>query len=141
MGYELRAVPRDWVHPEGKALYAGHEYRPWLERWELNKAKWDDGLIESPDGSGWDIRSRADCDIDTTFEEWFGEKPDPANYMPDWLPEDAPCLQWYEAVSEGTPISPVFETEAEAEMWHKKEFPGPGEKEINLGLDEFGEPW
>ncbi len=80
MTYELRSVPRDWVHPEGKALYAGHEYHGHVKAW----------------------------DADFRFD-----KPDPADYMPDWLPEEAPCLQWYETVSEGTPISPIFESEAE----------------------------
>lgn len=37
--------------------------------------------------------------------------------MPAWLPDEAICYQIYENVSEGTPVSPVFETTDELENW------------------------
>ncbi len=115
MGYELRSVPRDWVHPQGKALYAGHEYH---EHCKAREAAEEPSSPREQGGNPY-------------------PSPDPADYMPDWLPEQAPCLQWYETVSEGTPISPIFESEAEAEAWmgeyQNPEPTGPGGKSPYLG--------
>lgn len=44
-------------------------------------------------------------------------KYEPLSDMPQWNSEEATCYQIYENVSEGTPVSPVFETTSAMEDW------------------------
>jgi hypothetical protein len=44
------------------------------------------------------------------FEEYYGKTPSPEDYRPSWPKKERTAYQLYETVSEGTPISPVFET-------------------------------
>jgi hypothetical protein len=55
-----------------------------------------------------------------SYEEYAGERPKPedaALYRPDWPEESRTAFQVYETVSEGTPVSPVFETREELLAW------------------------
>ena len=45
------------------------------------------------------------------------ERPDPADYMPEFPEGEATGWCMYETTSEGTPISPVFETPEELARW------------------------
>jgi len=89
MGREIRRVPTDWEHPKNER---GH-YQP------LYNQSFDDA-----------------------FKAWMDDKdggtsPDPEYYRPAWA-EDAElgyCM--YETVSEGTPVSPVFESLQGLEDW------------------------
>ena len=59
--------------------------------------------------------------FDRTYEEaiaeWMDEKPShPECYRPEY-DGTADCFQMYETVSEGTPVSPVFETKGELAEW------------------------
>lgn len=101
MGREIRRVPMGWEHPRNRR----GEYQPIhnetfkqalanhikeLQEWMTNVDKFD---IEDM------------------------SPPDPAYYRPEW-PQDAImgyCV--YEAVSEGTPTSPVFATKEEIANW------------------------
>jgi hypothetical protein len=47
------------------------------------------------------------------FAEYEGSPPDPEYYRPDWPEESRTHFQWYENVSEGTPLSPPFATQEE----------------------------
>ena len=49
--------------------------------------------------------------------DWFGQAPDQNNYMPDWPQEERTHYMMYEDTSEGTPISPAFETPEELAQW------------------------
>lgn len=119
MGREVRRVPLDWEHPvnpdpnpywranEWDWTGQGRHFQPmrgrvvaedWRE-WDEGKAQWDAG--ERP--KYW---SAGDTD---DYEEWAGERPDPAYYRPDWPAESMVGYQLYETVTEGTPLSPVFE--------------------------------
>lgn len=64
-----------------------------------------------------------------TFEEYEGDRPPfytdddgvtkdlSDTYRPDWPEETRTAFQVYETVSEGTPVSPVFQTEEELVAW------------------------
>lgn len=120
MGREIRKVPPNWQHPKkkverfvpGKGYRLVEDYRPlhdeafapamreWVAQWE----KWEAG--EYPE--------HADAeDQKMPFWEWHGSPPDPDYYRPDWPEGTATWFQVYETVSEGTPVTPPFETKAE----------------------------
>ncbi len=98
MGREVRRVTKDWEHPKDdigrhKPLYGGN-YRE--EAKEFLKMANEEGLQEALEYMG--------C-------------PDKDNYMPDWTEEEKTHLMMYETTSEGTPISPAFETPEELARW------------------------
>ncbi len=86
MSREVRRVRPDWEHPHRINPYiGGDEFRPLFDDYA-------------------DAAASFEADPD----DWDGEAPDPARYMPAWAPEEATAYQVYESVSEGTPISPVL---------------------------------
>jgi len=114
MGREIRRVPVNFKHPKrlatryvrGQCVLVDEfqpmfdrSYRKELQEWEDGKARWDAG--EKEEGYSH-----------LTWEEWDGERPDPDYYFPEFT---EPCDGWcvYETVSEGTPVTPVFETAEE----------------------------
>ncbi len=132
MGREIRRVPRGWEHPvnehchhmawgghgphesqDGKCFKPLHDhpYEPVAQEWLRDCAAWEDGtyekLIEHPE-------YKKDC---PHYWEYAGNPPSPEYYRPDWKPEEMTCYQIYETVSEGTPVSPVFESKAEMVEW------------------------
>jgi len=97
MGREVRKVPVDWQHPKNeqgndKPLFEGYKDDA-REFMELANNK---GLQEAIEYMG--------C-------------PDKEDYMPDWADEEKTHLMMYETTSEGTPISPAFETPEELARW------------------------
>ena len=100
MGREVRRVPADWQHPKNefdryKPLYPG-------ERYEANAT----GFMEKANAEG--LQEAID---------WYGQAPDQNDYMPNWPAEQRTHLMMYEDTSEGTPISPAFETPEELAQW------------------------
>ena len=98
MGREVRRVPADWEHPKN---YLG-KYEPLYDRlsdavetFRKNIEKM--GLLEALD--------------------YHGGGPNPADYMPDWPEDKRTHLMMYEDTTEGTPISPAFETPEELARW------------------------
>ncbi len=103
MGREVRMVPADWQHPKTdrygddrhEPLYEGCDYEPrmkeWVDYFERN------GLQETLD--------------------WMGNPPDKNDYMPDWPKSEKTHFMMYSNTSEGTPISPAFETKEEMCQW------------------------
>ena len=103
-----RWVPADWQHPTHEVfdhqigdtverytpLYPGEDYAPAAAKF-LAKAN-ADGLQEAV--------------------EWCG-CPDQNDYMPDWPAEQRTHLMMYEDTTEGTPISPAFQTPQELAQW------------------------
>jgi len=118
MGREVRMVPADWEHPEDRNGYRGlhrQSYNEALADWNLNKAKWDEGLVPSyTRDNEWVPR---DATMIWTFEEYCGRRPSPYDYMPDWKPEERTHFMMYETTTEGTPISPAFATAEELARW------------------------
>ena len=98
MGREIRRVPRYWKHPtdvKGNyiALYDGYAERA-AEFLDMIK---NEGLQKAV--------------------EYFGGGPDKNDYMPNWPEEEKTRIMMYETCSEGTPISPSFDTCEELARW------------------------
>ncbi|TXN43563.1 hypothetical protein [Methylobacterium sp. WL7] len=113
MGREIRRVPPNWSHPT-RMLFCWEPRKGWtkklayksmlptphaeaLAEWEAEKASWDAG--ERPKY----VRA------DTTFVEYYGERPEPEYYVP-FSADEATWFQLWETVSEGSPTSPPFAT-------------------------------
>ncbi len=96
MGREIRMVPRGWKHPKDR----DGKYIPLLKQsFSQADAKCDSAL---------------ECD---SYTEWNGRRPSPDEYMPVFPEGTATMLMMYEDTSEGTPISPAFETPEELAHW------------------------
>lgn len=98
MGREVRKVPKDWQHPSdrnGKCKPLHDGYNADIEKFK--------SLIEK-EGVEYAI-------------DYFGGGPQRENYMPDWPESERTHLMMYENTSEGTPISPAFETAQELARW------------------------
>lgn len=98
MGREVRRVPAGWQHPKNDkgryiALYGWSYADAAREFLEMANTK---GLQKAVEYMG--------C-------------PNQADYMPDWPDEQRTHYMMYENVTEGTPISPAFETPEELARW------------------------
>ncbi len=115
MGREVRRVPADWQHPKRK----DGSYIPLLSRppsgWDEGKRQWEAGLVTDYRG-GWEAKTGWITHI-KTWEGYAGKRPNPAHCMPDWPVERRTHWQMYEDTTEGTPISPVFETPESLARW------------------------
>ena len=108
MGREIRRVPKGWKHPKNEQ---GH-YRPMYDKdyetaiteWIENHNLWMTG--EHPDQKKYPEDTKGEY-----YADWNGDAPEIAYYRPKWTEEERTCFQVYETVSEGTPVTPVFETE------------------------------
>jgi len=94
MGRELRMVPPNWEHPK---KCDGRTYEPLFDGFENILAEFEK-----------DIKEKG---LRKTVEHWC-EGPNPECYV-EYKEEDATWYQLYENVSEGTPITPPFETKEE----------------------------
>lgn len=119
MGREVRRVPKDWKHPKKdgiyKPLFYSHRHgdlEKKIAKWDEEEAQWKRGLRRDWESDKW-IPHNETFD----FKEWDGDRPDPADYMPDWPDAERTHLQMYETTTEGTPKSPVFETPEELARW------------------------
>lgn len=109
MGREIRKVPKTWEHPKktdgGYQPLYDDSFNECAEEWLQNCILWSSK--DHPEQQGEDP---ADYQY---FWEWEGDPPDREYYRPEWTDEERTCIQMYETVSEGTPVSPVFETPEE----------------------------
>lgn len=119
MGRVVRRVPKDWQHPK-KRTYdyrIGRQvesYQPMFDRPFAEKMdEWYEGWKAWENGTDPDSRKHPDI----PYWEWHGGPPDPEYYRPDWPEETRTHLMMYEDMSEGTPISPAFETPEELARW------------------------
>lgn len=97
MGREVRRVPKDWQHPKNE----DGRFKPLMDGYisdakEFMEMAAKEGLQEAVEYMG--------C-------------PDKNDYMPDWTEEERTHLMMYEDTSEGTPISPAFQTPEELARW------------------------
>lgn len=127
MGREIRMVPKGWQHPK----YPDDYYEPRLRGryvplhrggfaaadadWDEGYAKWQDGLVRNY-GEGGEWRPRTEED-GPTYTLYAGARPSPDEYMPEWSKDQATMFVMYEDTSEGTPISPAFETPEALAHW------------------------
>lgn len=72
--------------------------------------------FDGPDGEKVTVRD-ADHLHELLIAEHETQRPDPADYMPEFPEGTATGWCMYETTSEGTPISPVFETPEELARW------------------------
>jgi hypothetical protein len=124
MGRQIRMVPKGWNHPtDTKGNHIPLMKGPYSEaaaEWDEEFEHWKKG--EVLDYSTWPERrtfkprekSEAECG---SFEEWHGKRPLKDEYMPEWPEGKATMLVMYEDTSEGTPISPAFETPEALARW------------------------
>lgn len=130
MGREIRMVPPNWQHPTEwgkdwqsgrpkirfKPLFGG-SYAKRIAEWDEEKAQWDRGFekdyTQYPKFE-WKPKSEG---RPSSFEEWYGPRPNHEEYMPEFQPGTATHLMMYETTSEGTPISPAFATPEELAHW------------------------
>jgi hypothetical protein len=130
MGHEIRRIPSNWEHPkEQKGQY---EYGRFVVK-EVFKPLYDSSFNESAqewldDLALWlkgEHPRQLEPDYDATaypktirgYSEQFEKFPNLDYYRPEWDEADCTAYQIYETVSEGTPVSPVFQTEQEIIDW------------------------
>ena len=104
MSRELRRVPKGFQHPTNEAghfipLYDGH-YETAAADWLAGCILWSKGL---------DPRQKEEWCTDKYYWEYEGMPPREEDYMPPF-DSDPTHFMMYETCSEGTPISPAFET-------------------------------
>ena len=113
MGREVRRVPKDWQHPKDDRGYLipmfDESYTHAIEGWIEDGQAWLAGTYE--------YQRETDDRTWRTYTEYCGEAPRPEDYMPDWPESEKTHLMMYEDTSEGTPISPPFETAEELARW------------------------
>lgn len=121
MGREVRRVPKDWQHPKKREFsyrtgQYEESYQPMHDRsfaeamdeWYAEWKKWEAG----------EYSEYVDEDSKKLpYWEWSAPPPDPAYYMPQWPAHERTHLMMYEDTTEGTPISPAFETPEELARW------------------------
>lgn len=121
MGREIRRVAPDWAHPRydeqtGRSHQIGHyiplyddDYESKAREWVRDCQLWLEGKHPyQSEGRGKGYKYFWEYDY----------PPDEGAYRDRaWTPEEATAYQVYETVSEGTPTSPVFQTEGELRQW------------------------
>lgn len=112
----MRMVPKDWKHPtdhnDKYIPLLGGSYSEAAARWDEEYRKWLEGLRDDFKG-GW-VPYDGPC---IYYWEYAGPPPNEKEYMPDWPAEERTHYMMYEDTSEGTPISPAFETPEELAQW------------------------
>lgn len=98
MGREVRKVPKDWQHPKRD----NGSHKPLMDGY-TDDAK---GFMEMANNKG--LQEAVD---------YYGQAPDENDYMPCWSEVERTHYMMYETTSEGTPISPAFETPEELARW------------------------
>jgi hypothetical protein len=109
MGREVCKVPPHWNHPrdergEYKSMYAHRSFEEDVAEWKAGYAKWEEG--EHPDYCGEEDKS-------LEFWEFHGMPPADREMYHPWKDEEATWYQLWQTVSEGSPVSPPFETKEE----------------------------
>ncbi|RLC88690.1 MAG: hypothetical protein DRJ03_02095 [Chloroflexi bacterium] len=120
MGREVRRVPKDWEHPlqndgEPVPLFDGFQQR--VKDWDEGDEKWKQGLCRSYLCNGPEWEPIGNARVGDTYTDYAGPRPNPSDYVPDWPEAERTHYQMYESVTEGTPMSPVFETPEELARW------------------------
>lgn len=113
MGREIRRVPKGWEHPVDKK----GKYIP-LYDWDYESAakKWIDDFVHWENGTHEHLKETPE--LKKKYSHWWEYDtmpPRPEQYRPAWM--DTPCYQIYETVTEGTPVSPVFDSLTEMMAW------------------------
>ena len=110
MGREIRRVPPNWEHPKDER----GNYLPMHDKdFETAASEWIEEFNQWEAGTHEHQRAYpkecADCQH---YWQWAGDPPDEELYRPKFEVEPT-WYQMYETVSEGTPVTPPFETKEE----------------------------
>ena len=107
MGRKIRRVPKGWQHPRDER---GH--KPLYDKdYDSAALEWLSEFREFYSDANAEERKRIEQEHGIKFFwDWHGMPPNEKYYRPAWAAEEMTHYQAYETVSEGTPISPVFET-------------------------------
>lgn len=105
MGREIRRVPKDWKHPTFADKGIPVPYRNCTD--QVFYPMYDEPLNEE--------ELRKDFTVEEILNGYYERAK--ASYRPAWEEGEATHYQMYENTSEGTPVSPVFETLEELEDW------------------------
>lgn len=112
MSRELRRVPANWDHPISERRSGNYGPQPIRDSsFEDAAAEWKKEFAEWENG----VRPSCFCASESghmEFWEYSGDPPDRKYYRP-WKDEDATWYQVWETVTEGTPVTPPFETQQE----------------------------
>ncbi len=115
MGREIRRVPSWWEHPRDER----GEYIPLFDRsyyeavrdYEYAVGLWQEG--RHPAQSEWPEQTEG-----VSYDEWESGPPDLRFYRQEsWTEDDASMFVLYETVSEGTPLSPKYESLSGLLQW------------------------
>lgn len=98
MGREVRRVPADWVHPKDER----GRYIPLLN---------DDYQKDAQE-----FLAKANAEGLQEAVDYYGV-PEKEQYMPNWPTEKRTHFMMYETCTEGTPISPAFDTPEKLARW------------------------
>lgn len=114
MGREIRRVPADWVHPKG---YDGKHKSLHDNDFQTVMDAWIEQYVTVRDGGKVHQYGDEYAETIAEFVE-FDPPPDPQCYRQRrWTEEEATAFQVYQTVSEGTPLSPVFEEKEDLIDW------------------------
>lgn len=128
MGREVRRVPRGWQHPRYADGGRKGQLHPLHDvDFETAAARWKRELIEWEARVHDGQRDHPEVAAGLEYWEWDGGPPDREFHRPRWEETERTCLQVYETVTEGTPVSPIFEDEEQLVAW----LVGEGVSEVN----------
>ena len=122
MSTEVRKVPADWDHPkkEDGSIQPMYDidYETALAQWLENHYLWLEGKhryqMADPNGTK-DYKY---------YAEYVKDAPQVAFYRPKWTDEERTHYQLYETITEGTPVTPPFQTIDALEKFIKDHSPG-----------------
>jgi hypothetical protein len=115
MGREVRRVPKNWVHP---MVEVDRYINGRIQKVMDHQPMYDEDFETAMDDwyAGFKAHKPEDHD-GSPYWDWEGGPPDPKYYRPKWTDAERTHLMMYEDTSEGTPISPAFETPEELARW------------------------
>lgn len=123
MSREIRMVPANWKHPKRDdgnyiALFDSNDnFDKEDKEWSFGYEQWQKGLYQDWTDGDYKWVKIPDEFKDQRFTDYNGSRPSPDDSMPSWPEEERTHLVMYESTSEGTPLSPAFETPEELAKW------------------------
>jgi len=118
MGREVRMVPPWWHHPVYfNDFNKKYNPLPLMDGFLEDMQNWKDERDELVRRIGAESNPNVLVDLRDSLKWHEDSEPDPRKYMPDFPVELRTHYQMYETCSEGTPISPVFDTPEKLARW------------------------
>lgn len=112
MGREIRRVPPNWESPVTKDAYGRDRIQPmYCQTFDEVAADWLETFDRMRAGNLTDFER--ECYPHGVLEWANDETPPDPKYYRSWSDDEATWYQVWETVSEGTPVSPAFETQDE----------------------------